>query len=322
MSLVYGAQDEYNSSHRPALKLKFPIVHLINKYLQRLSSSVPLRWRIENTAGVVCDDISGEPRKRLKHWRKGRLLEEAIENGAVRLGLGIASDPEKLEPMQIFRNCCYENNGYGADFILRFSEDVPAIVEAKVRKGYLEPSDIKRSLLSRFYDLDPRHEELWLLVYWGRVSNEAKDLLWKHEVVLILVPFEVSLQNEITPVMRDRLSAYIAARMRDLMSMFTTLETRQACSNVSGSVSACCCASIRKCNDGELNKSHCLNMFCPHYYIDFSVPSLDFNHNAGREYRRQFNEMDEQQVLSNLCLCARYVETRYYLWELHATCDS
>ena len=253
MSLAYGAQGEYNSSHSSALKLKFPIVHLINKHLQRLSSSVPLRWQLENSVGLVCDYICGKPKKRVARWRKGRLLEEAIEDAAVRIGFSIAKDPEKLGPSQIFYNCCYENNGYGADFILKFSEDVPAILEAKVRKGYLEPTDIMRSVLPRFYDLDPRHEELWLLVYWGRISNGANDLLWKHDVVLILMPFGVSLQNEIGPTMRDRLSAYIAARIQDLMSMFTTSVTQQAASIVPRSVEARCYLSYSTFSEGRLN---------------------------------------------------------------------
>jgi hypothetical protein len=254
------AQGEYNSSHSSTLKLKFPIVYLIYKHLQRLSSSVPLRWRLENSVGLVCDYISGEPKKRVARWRKGRLLEEATEDAAVRIGFSIVKDPEKLGPSQIFYNCCYENNGYGADFILKFSENIPAILEAKVRKGYLEPTDIMRSVLPRFYDLDPRHEELWLLLYWGRISNGAKDLLWKHNVVLILMPFEVSLQNEITPAMRDRLSAYIAARIRDLMSVFTTSVTQQAPSNVSRSVDARCYVSYSKCGEGKLNNRHWLSM--------------------------------------------------------------
>jgi len=246
MSIAYGAQEEYNSSHGKTSKLKFPVVNLISQHLERLSSEEPLKWQLDNSLGLICNSTSSKPKKRLAHWRKGRLLEEATEDAANRIGFSVANNPEKLEPRQIFYNCCYENNGYGADFILNLSEDIPALLEAKVRKGYLEPTDIMRSVLPRFYDLDPKHEELWLLVYWGRISNEAEELLWKHNVVLILIPFDVSLQSEITNAMRDRLSAYIAARMLDLMALFTTSVNNQPCSIVLGSFEDYCYVSYRK----------------------------------------------------------------------------
>jgi len=296
-------KNEFKDSHEPSYPLQFPIPYLIQKHLTRVASAFPLKWEVNHKYGVSCKEIEGKPWKRLKHWRKGRQLEEAIEEAFVqKLGFILKESPEALEAGQLFRNCCYKNNGYGADFIVKLPKDILVLIEAKVRRKYLEPSDIIKSVLPRFYDLDPHHKYVWLLPYWGRISDEAKDLLWKHNIILILIPFNLSLQIKLTPKIKDRLSSYIAARIQDLMTMFTSAQSLEELRDSE--------SHVEDIEDVEVGVDY--DVFG--YYYDYSSKEKDcayeyyfdkkplsspsFDHNVGRQYRRLKNQMHMYRILT------------------------
>lgn len=279
---VSELESEFKVSHKPSHPLQFPLTYLIQKHLTRVKSFFPLKWEVNHKYGVSCKEIEGKPWKRLKHWRKGRQLEEAIEEAFVqKLKFLLSESPEALEVGQLFRNCCYKNNGYGADFIVKLTEDIMVLIEAKVRRKYLEPSDIIKSVLPRFYDLDPHHKYIWILPYWGEISYEAKDLLWKHDIVLILIPFDLSLQSKLAPKMKDRLSSYMAARIRDLMAMFTPI----AESHVKDIkyVEVCVDRDVSGFSYDHSSKEK--EYAYEHYSTEKSLLSPDFDYNVERQYR-------------------------------------
>lgn len=295
-------ENEFKDSHKPSYPLQFPISYLIQKHLTRVTSSSPLKWEVNHKYGVSCKEIEGKPWKRLKHWRKGRQLEEAIEEAFVeKLGFILKESPEALGIGQLFRNCCYENNGYGADFIVKLPNDSMALIEAKVRRKYLEPSDIIKSALPRFYDLDPHHKYVWLLPYWGKISDEAKDLLWKHDIILITIPFSPSLQTKLTPEMKGQLSSYIAARIQDLMAMFTSVKKCR----VKGDTEVVeeLDYRVNRVDHGVFNSYYdylgTKKEYVYEYYFDKKPPSSpNFDHNVRRQYRRLKNQMHIYRILT------------------------
>lgn len=295
MALLSRVISEFKDFQEPKHPLKYPMIYLINQYLPKVDSSFPIKWEVNDNEGLILKDIEGYPRKRLQHWKKGRHLEEAGKEAFEKLSFETIESPEGLKPKQIYHNSCYKNNGYGADDIARFLDHLEVLIEYKVRREYLKPSDIKKHVLPRYYDIDQGRPTLRVLVHWGLISLEARELLMIHNITLILIPFDLTFQEKLSPTgdldpqINKMLVGYLYKAFKGLMTMFTTAEQDDV---------EDCDVDFVKLAKGCIAYCDVDNEECSKVFSDgFSSSSSNFSHNVEPLHRRWETEMREYRLL-------------------------
>ena len=249
---------------------KYPLLHLISKTNKKLTSASPLRWTTEK------DGLTHHPIKQ-KLWHKGEPLEGCIKTAFQRLSFCKATTPENLDHKEVYKNCNYQQNGYGADFITHNT-----LIEAKLRSSYLTPKDFYLNALPRFLDLDPYHRMNWLLILWGRISLHTRAIIKQHGIKLIVIPFAIDNRTFPSKTLRHKATAYIAEQLK-LMALFTIVSKPLV-----GDVG--CCVGYEY--------SFYLKEFYQSYQDYFSSSSSDFSHNFGGHHRRWAIEMQQYRLLT------------------------
>ena len=208
--MLATAAKDYKLSHG----FDYPLLFLLNQQRNKLNkSSPPQRWTINHRS------FSHHPIKKTS-WEIGRILEECIANALEAIGFSEKDSPENLSQKEFYQNCCYKNNGYGADFIGR-----NFWIEAKYRNKYLDQLDFYRNALPRFLDLDEQNtsqqDMMEILVVWGKVSKKTICYIKKHGVFLIVIPFSTPGEGVSLKDLQQLATAYIAERLKETMIMFT-----------------------------------------------------------------------------------------------------
>jgi len=187
-----------------------------------------------------------------------------VKTALQRLGFRQQTTPEGLGHKDFYKNCNYQNNGYGSDYITHNT-----LIEAKLRSHYLEPRDFWLNVLPRFFDLDPYHKMEWLLIIWGKVSDRTRGLIKQHGIHLIVVPFVIDHRTLPSQSIIQLATAYIAEQLKT-MALFT-LANRE----VSLSTCSCYCGVVVEGNYEYYRV----------YFDSASASSRCFDPLKGREYQ-------------------------------------